>query len=383
MPKGSSTTLFVSSTCFDLSQVRADLRDFAVSLGYEPVLSEYDTFPVNPSVDAVSSCLEAVRHRADLFVLVVGGRYGTLTEAGVSVTNLEFLEASAKGVPIYVFVKGEILTLLPAWKANPTADFTHAVDTPMLFNFVDGLRSKQNLWVFPFNRAQDICATLRKQFSYLMADCLAIRSKLSPADPVLESLGPDSLRAYLERPRGWEFLALAHCLRENIEKHRPRRTDLELGVSFGAAIYLEDRLSAVNWIGRKMGELGVVVENLGNLINRGAVPALGPSGIPGDMMRIAHLGRRFGEGYLAIIEWALEFRRASGPDELARALELAARLCGNCLTEIEEFSTGLLGRMKDVLSTQGSGPQHVEITLKLTVADLSDFNAEMQRLAEG
>ena|GEM_PF-5309772 len=47
MPKGSPTTMFVSSTCYDLSQVRADIRDFASSLGYDPVLSELDTFHVH------------------------------------------------------------------------------------------------------------------------------------------------------------------------------------------------------------------------------------------------------------------------------------------------------------------------------------------------
>lgn len=381
MPKGSLTTLFVSSTCFDLSQVRADLRDFAVSLGYEPVLSEYDTFPVNPSIDAISSCLEAVRHRADIFVLVVGGRYGTLTEAGVSVTNLEFLEALSKGIPVYVFVKAEVLTLLPAWKANPTANFTHAVDTPKLFEFVDGLKSKQNLWVFPFERAQDICSALRKQLSFLMADALAIRSRLSPADPLLEELGPDSLRSYLERGSGWEFYALAHCLRENVARHSARRTDLDLGVSFGPAIHLADRLSAVHWIGRKFGEFTVVIENLGNLINRGAVPALGPPGVPGDMTRIAHLGRRFGEGYLTIIEWALEFRRASGPEEVSRALELASQLSANCISEIEEFAASLLAKVREALSSPEAGPRHLQITLTLTMPDLEPFKAEMKRLS--
>ena len=87
MPKGTATTLFVSSTCYDLSQVRFDLHDFAVQFGFDPVLSEYDTFPVNPSIDAVQNCLETLRHRADLFVLIVGGRYGSLTDTGLSVTN--------------------------------------------------------------------------------------------------------------------------------------------------------------------------------------------------------------------------------------------------------------------------------------------------------
>ncbi|MHB0817219.1 DUF4062 domain-containing protein [Stutzerimonas stutzeri] len=39
MPTGHPTSLFVSSTCYDLSQVRADMADFARAMGLEPVLS--------------------------------------------------------------------------------------------------------------------------------------------------------------------------------------------------------------------------------------------------------------------------------------------------------------------------------------------------------
>jgi Domain of unknown function (DUF4062) len=53
--------MFVSSTCYDLSQVRADLRDFLLSLGIEPVMSEFDTFPIDPAKDTrheVLTCLK-------------------------------------------------------------------------------------------------------------------------------------------------------------------------------------------------------------------------------------------------------------------------------------------------------------------------------------
>jgi len=44
--------VFVSSTCYDLKQVRADIRQFIEDRGMEPLLSEFSTFPVNPNAGA-------------------------------------------------------------------------------------------------------------------------------------------------------------------------------------------------------------------------------------------------------------------------------------------------------------------------------------------
>lgn len=85
--------VFVSSTCYDLKQVRADLKAFIESLGLEPVISEYDAFPVDPNVTTVENCLRVVDAKADIFVLIVGGRYGAVQDKGKSVTNLEYLRA--------------------------------------------------------------------------------------------------------------------------------------------------------------------------------------------------------------------------------------------------------------------------------------------------
>jgi len=115
--------VFVSSTCYDLKQVRSDIKQFLQSLGVDPVLSEYGSFPVSPELGTVDNCLKAVESRADIFVLIVGARYGSATEQGRSVTNLELLAAKAKGIPVYAFVMRPILNILSVWKSNPDADY--------------------------------------------------------------------------------------------------------------------------------------------------------------------------------------------------------------------------------------------------------------------
>jgi hypothetical protein len=91
-------SLFVSSTCYDLKQVREDIRLCVEGLGLNAILSEHNTFPVNPNLGTVDNCLKVVEGNADIFVLIVGSRYGSPGGDGRSITNLEYLTARSKGI---------------------------------------------------------------------------------------------------------------------------------------------------------------------------------------------------------------------------------------------------------------------------------------------
>jgi hypothetical protein len=82
MPNVSEPSVFVSSTCYDLRQVRADMKQFIESFGFKPVLSEYPSFPIDPDVGTIENCLIAVENYANIFVLIIGGRYGSTTNCG-------------------------------------------------------------------------------------------------------------------------------------------------------------------------------------------------------------------------------------------------------------------------------------------------------------
>lgn len=127
-------TVFLSSTLYDLQQVRANIRDFVEDdLGYRCLASEMNSFPTDPDADTIENCRRRVEQDADIFVLVIGGRYGSVPEPlGRSVTNHEYLVARSTGVPIFVFVKAEVLAALPIWQASPEANFKDIVNNPAL-----------------------------------------------------------------------------------------------------------------------------------------------------------------------------------------------------------------------------------------------------------
>ena len=377
MPKGHSTSLFISSTCYDLSQVRADLADFARTIGYEPIMSEIDSFPVDPSSTTVANCLEVVRTRADLFLLIVGARYGSIADTGKSVTNLEYLEASARAIPRYVFVKRDILALLPIWKANPQADFTATVDTPKLLEFVSALRGSGDLWVFPFDTAQDITQTLTKQISYLMADCLELRSRLRNQDHTLLSLGPETLRVYLEKPNAWEYKAFAKAIVECMRRHKSTKLDYELGLNFDQPIKIEDAAAVIEWVNTKVGQMAHIVDKLSSAVNGGIQVAVGRLGEPGDIARIWHLAERTADAYAALLHWALEFDRVATSPDLQTVVALARRLIGEPLNQIEDFAEHLF---ENVVAALQRPSAERTITLSLTVGDTAELLTAMRQL---
>ena len=157
----------VSSTFYDLRQIRDDLRQFIEGLGYQPLLSEHPSFPIDPDATTIENCRRRVEQDADVLVLVIGGRYGSIDATpNTSVTNLEYTSARHKRIPIYVFIDPQVLALLPLWKRNQAADFSEQVDSPRLFEFIEHVRTIDAVWMNEFTSARDITDALRTQFAF-------------------------------------------------------------------------------------------------------------------------------------------------------------------------------------------------------------------------
>jgi hypothetical protein len=336
---------------------------------------------VNPSRNTVENCLEAIRNRADLFILVVGGRYGSMNEAGKSITNLEYLEATALKIPKYVFVKTDILSLLPIWHANPAADFSSTVDTSKLLEFVSQLKNTGEVWVFPFNNAQDIMSTLRKQLSYLFANCLALRAKLQPIDFATLQLGSESLRLFIEKPAGWEYLVFAKSLEEHVQAYEGKKLDAELGISLGSAITFPDEHSLIDWIIAKFAQIRMLTEQLGIMCNSGFEKAVGKPNEPGDIKRIIHVTSRIADCYAQILEWQLEFHRIKTESRFQKLMKLVSNFSTPVLNDIEVFSKELYPRIQRAIENHSSG-EVVNLTLTLTAPNDEEFNQELLRLGQ-
>ncbi|SRR6266446_2064072 len=379
-------TVFVSSTCYDLQQVRADLRQFVESLGFEPMMSEYNSFPVDPNAAAIENCLTVVDQRADVFVLIVGGRYGSTNEHGKSVTNMEYLRARAKGIPVYAFVKQSILHVLPVWKNNPEGDFHSEVDSVKLFEFVTSLKDSSGVWVFPFEVAQDITATLRKQLAYLFFESLQIRTRSRSAglsEPLSHLIG-EPLRLVIEHPPGWEYLLFLHQLTQNIGHVRQRRFDLNYGIALGPVERLSEPSEVFSWISRRMAQAHRFIGAVDQIINVALQEAFGPRGIAGDPEKLVYVARTLSEIYRTAIEWAIECKRVEVDDEeYNEIVRLTGTLSDDMIREIENWSEKTLRETQEALANPlgpNDEPRTLNFTLEIRAPATEELNKELERL---
>ncbi len=194
------TKVFISSTCYDLSVLRSELRNFITALGHEPIMSEYADILYDPRIHTHTSCINEVIN-CDLMVVIIGSRFGGkgvpqaldqvnidllqnasddatfLSEnSNISITQLEVLKAIENNIPIYTFVEKKVYYEHEVYEKNKNNTeiikniVFPAIDKQETAQYIFGflnyirLRSTGN-YFFQFERLQDIQEVLKKQWS--------------------------------------------------------------------------------------------------------------------------------------------------------------------------------------------------------------------------
>lgn len=378
-----SPAVMVSSTFYDLRQIRADLAKFiGEDLGYRPLLSELPSFPVDPDLDTIENCRKRVDQNADILVLVIGGRYGSIdSKTTKSVTNLEFLEARKKGVPTYAFVEEAILTVLPVWKANPSADFSKVVDTPKLFEFVEYVRTQERVWSFSFRVADDIINILRIQLAYLFSDALAVRLKLAgkALPPFLGEIGPAALRIALERPQAWEYRLFLRCWIDEIERHYGELREYQAGLGLELAEFVPKE-KGHDWFTTRLHELRGITEATDKMVNACLKEALQPPGEPADPQQLVWVAQMMGKLLEKVLGWVRRVRSANAEAPFDRVAPQLALFADDLISQLQDFPRETLSAIDDSIATaEATGEKRtVRFEMKIQLSNLDAFNKALE-----
>ena len=191
--------VFVSSTCYDLSLLRSQIRQFIQSLGYEPIMSDYEDILYDPRKHTHTSCISEVRN-CDMLVLIIGGRFGgkatdealkkvdfekilvenrkfenVKEDGNFSITQLEVLKAIENGMPVYTFIDKKVLSDHNVYEKNKAGDWIDKITFPSIekqetakyiFEFINFVRSRsRGNNIFSFEKGSDIEEVLKKQWA--------------------------------------------------------------------------------------------------------------------------------------------------------------------------------------------------------------------------
>lgn len=362
------TKIFISSTCYDLSQIRQDLKDSIAAMGHIPVMSENKDFPVDPSTSTVENCIMAVKNDADIFVLIIGNRYGYKIESGKSITNLEFLTALQKKIPVYAFTLKSLIHNLPLWKKNPGMDFSGCVDDTKVFEFVDDVRSKQGLWNFEFENAQDIIEILKSQLSILFSSTLAERQALKTTvdDSILTNLSGNALELLLKKPENYEMRAFMQMMSDEIGKYAFLKNDCTYSICIRKGESITSIPSCASWQSDKLTELQKCVNTLNNLFSAFEY-YYGERGAPSDIKGLYYVAVRYGELYGYLLRWVIDVKSADVCDECKPLNEAFADLPTEVISQLEEYPQESIKAIENSLNDVNAGKRAKGTTLSLVL----------------
>jgi hypothetical protein len=153
--------IFLSSTCYNLTDLRAEIEKFLSDKGYTLLLSDRSNFPVNTGIHRHEVCVENVAS-CDLFILVIDSRYGAeyYKDKNISITWAELNEAIRTKREAIAFVRRDIFNERQTCRHNQKKGNNFDpffVDNIKTFDIIDEIQKNEaGIWMQPFDNSLDI-----------------------------------------------------------------------------------------------------------------------------------------------------------------------------------------------------------------------------------
>lgn len=162
--------VFVSSTYYDLKNIRNDIEKFISDQGYEPILNEDGKVPYSREEKLEEACYREVQ-RCDILISIIGGRRGTNSvDTSYSISNKELKIALEHGKQVYIFIEHAVFNEYRTYlqnKDNESVKYV-AVDDNRIYKFIEELHALPlNNVMHSFSTASDIINFLKEQWAGL------------------------------------------------------------------------------------------------------------------------------------------------------------------------------------------------------------------------
>lgn len=162
--------IFISSTFYDLKQVRADLDQFIKTIGYESVRNEQGNIPYGKETALEDYCYEEISN-VDILVAIIGGRFGSESSHDAhSVSQMEIKTALLNDKQVYIFIEKNVSVEFENYLLNKeNKDTTYRfIDNVKIYEFIEEIKNlPANNTIKEFETSNDIVSFLKEQLAGL------------------------------------------------------------------------------------------------------------------------------------------------------------------------------------------------------------------------
>ncbi len=177
--------VFISSTFYDLRQIRIELDKFLESMGYEPVRNEEGDIPYGKEDELQMYCYKEIDN-VDILIAIIGGRYGSPSvieekEKEYSISQQELKTAYNRKKHIFIFIDKNVLTEYETYLLNKDNDCIayRYVDNVNIYKFIDEIKNlSYNNNLKTFETVDDITKYLKEQFAGLFKQYMLDAEKI-------------------------------------------------------------------------------------------------------------------------------------------------------------------------------------------------------------
>ena len=176
--------VFISSTFYDLRQIRNNVGDFIKGLGYEPVMHERSGVAYSQTTPLENDCYHELAS-CDIVVCIIGNHFGSKSlENDLSITMNEIQNAIKNKKKVYIFISSDVYTEHRTYLLNKdTGTFKSAyTDDIKIHEYIAELnKTVKNHVIVPFETTDEIIQILKAQFAGLLQNLLQRESSMTDA----------------------------------------------------------------------------------------------------------------------------------------------------------------------------------------------------------
>jgi hypothetical protein len=177
--------IFISSTYYDLRNIRSDLERYIKERNYDPILNEKGHIPYSNLSRLEDYCYKEIDN-CDILISIIGGRFGSAAHesGGYSISQKELKVALEKGKQVYIFIEKAVFHEYKTYEHNKDNEEViklmkfSAVNDIGIYKFLDEVFALPiNNQYTGFETSNDIILYLQEQWASLFQSLLSDVSK--------------------------------------------------------------------------------------------------------------------------------------------------------------------------------------------------------------